>query len=200
MKEEVKKREGQGFVIIATKQPGYYRAAIKLAESVIDFMPEAKITLYTEANWVDREHKDCILGTGDYQLFDNVITWEVPSHIRAKLWALEHTPYETTCYLDCDMYCEHEDVANVFDLLGDKDLVFTKIRPYNAKLTKLSNSEEMTMHCGWFVYNDKPDTLALMRSWYGEYLHQQTPEYDIAHYPPDALQWGYVYYVETLDL
>lgn len=183
------KREGDGFVIVATKMPGYFRAAIKLAESIIDFWPEAKITFYTEEKWVDTAHPECELKPGQYQLFDNVITWEVPSHIRAKLWALEHTPYERTCYLDCDMECWHEDIQDVFDLLGDKDLVFTKIRPYNAKLTKLSNTEEMTMHCGWFVYNDKPDTLALMSAWYGEYLHQQTKEYDIAHYPIDAIKW-----------
>jgi hypothetical protein len=182
-------REGKGFLIVATKRVGYYKAAVKLAESILDFWPDARITLFTEERWIDQKSDECALGTGDYQLFENVITWEVPAHIRAKLWALQHTPYETTCYLDCDMYCEHEDIENIFDLLEDKDLVFTKIRPYNAKLTKLSNTEEMTAHCGWFIYNSKPETIKLMSSWWGEYCHQQEPDYELEHYPKDAIKW-----------
>jgi hypothetical protein len=182
-------REGKGFLIVATKRVGYYKAAVKLAESILDFWPDARITLFTEERWIDQKSDECSLGTGDYQLFENVITWEVPSHLRAKLWALQHTPYKTTCYLDCDMYCEHEDIENIFDLLEDKDLVFTKIRPYNAKLTKLSNTEEMTAHCGWFIYNDKPETIKLMSSWWGEYNRQQEPDYELEHYPRDATKW-----------
>ena len=60
------------------------------------------------------------------------------------------------------------DIEFVFDQLPDDlDLIFTKIRPYNAKVTKLSNTEEMTMHCGMFVYRNNPQTIKLMESWYG---------------------------------
>jgi len=192
MKKKETNREGEGFVIVATKNDPFFFAAMRLAESILDFWPEARITLYTEEKWINGP--ESLLEPDWYQMFENVITWEVPNHIRAKLWALEHTPYKTTCYLDCDMYCEHEDIKDIFKTLGDKDLVFTKIRPYNAKVTKLSNTEEMTAHCGWFVYNDKPQTLALMSAWYGEYLKQNENEkgvytHPIGDYPDDVRKW-----------
>ena len=62
-------------------------------------------------------------------------------------------------------------------------------RPYNAKVTKLTNTEEMTAHCGMFIYRNNPQTLALMDSWYGEFLYQQDPKNDIGNYPEDCRKW-----------
>ena len=178
-----------GFVIVASKHERFYKAALECAESVKLFYPEAHITLFTD-------HEEWVKPT-DWNIADYIITWEVPKHIRAKLWALSQTPYKgKTCYLDADMLCQHEDIEFVFDqLTDDLDLIFTKIRPYNAKVTKLSNTEEMTMHCGMFVYRNNPQTIKLMESWYGEYLKktEQTVDakyvYDIGGYPDDVRQW-----------
>ena len=172
-----------GFVIVASKHERFYKAAIECAESVKLFWPEAHITVFVD-------HEEWIKPT-DYNHADHIVHWEVPKHIRAKLWALGQTPYKgITCYLDADMYCQHEDVEFIFDQLPeDLDLLFTKIRPYNAKVTKLTNTEEMTAHCGMFLYRNNKQTLKLMNSWYGEFLYQQDPKNDIGNYPEDCRKW-----------
>ena len=177
-----------GFVIVASKHERFYKAAIECAESVKLFWPEAHITVFVD-------HEEWIKPT-DYNQADHIVHWEVPKHIRAKLWALGQTPYKgITCYLDADMTCQHEDVENIFEQLPEElDLIFTKIRPYNAKVTKLSNTEEMTAHCGMFLYRNKPKVIELMNSWYGEYLKQNEKsngEYinDIGDYPDDVRKW-----------
>ena len=177
-----------GFVIVASKHQRFYKAAVDCAESVKLFWPEAHITIFVD-------HEEWIKPT-DYNHADHIVHWEVPNHIRAKLWSLGQTPYKgITCYLDADMTCQHEDVENIFEQLPeDLDLLFTKIRPYNAKVTKLSNTEEMTMHCGMFLYRNKPKVIELMNSWYGEYLKQNKRKdnswvNDIGDYPDDVRKW-----------
>jgi hypothetical protein len=177
-----------GFVIVASKHQRFYKAAVDCAESVKLFWPEAHITIFVD-------HEEWIKPT-DYNHADHIVHWEVPNHIRAKLWSLGQTPYKgITCYLDADMTCQHEDVENIFEQLPeDLDLLFTKIRPYNAKVTKLSNTEEMTMHCGMFLYRNKPKVIELMNSWYGEYLKQNERKdnswvNDIGDYPDDVRKW-----------
>jgi hypothetical protein len=172
-----------GFIIVASKSIRFYKAAIECAESVKLFWPEAHITVYTDdESWIQ---------PSDWNHADYIVHWEVPKHIRAKLWALGQTPYKgKTCYLDADMVCQDEAVADVFDQLPDDlDLLFTKIRPYNAALTKLSNTEEMTMHCGMFIYRNNPKTIRLMDSWWGEYVKQQDETIPIGDYPKAARKW-----------
>ena len=103
------KKQTKGFVIIASVKKGFYRYGKALAESVKDFWPDANITFFTHEEWVEPE---------DYTIFDNIITEDIPRHIRAKLWALNKTPYDITCYLDADMMCQHEDIQNVFNELN----------------------------------------------------------------------------------
>ena len=81
-------------------------------------------------------------------------------------------------------------VLKIFDQIPDDiDVIFTANRPYNAALTKLSDTEEMTEHCGLFVYRNNSQTLKLMGAWWGEYCKQNEPSYDRQHYPKEALQW-----------
>lgn len=170
-----------GFLYVASLRKGYYRAAKNSAISLRDYYPDAKITLFTHEEWVQPE---------DHEIFDTIITDGVPKHKRAKLWALDKTPYDLTLYIDCDTEIEHEDIKTVFDLIPDDvDILFTANRPYNAALTKLSETEEMTEHCGLFLYRNNEKTLNLMRAWWGEYLKQNEPDYDMLHYPPSAKQW-----------
>tara|TARA_B100001939_G_scaffold334663_1_gene335893 strand:- start:21969 stop:22706 length:738 start_codon:yes stop_codon:yes gene_type:complete len=185
-----KKIPDNGFLIVASKHERFYQAAIELCDSIKLFWPEAHITLFTS-------HEEWIKPT-DWNVADSIVWWEVPNHIRAKLWALSQTPYKgITCYLDADMDCQHEDVKDIFDQLPDDlDLIFTPIREYNAKLVQLSNTERMTMHCGMFLYRNKPNVLKLMDSWYGEFLKQQLKDeegysyvHDIGEYPEEARKW-----------
>jgi hypothetical protein len=173
--------QNNGFVYVASLRRGYYRAAKNSALSLLDFWPEAKITLFTHAEWVEE---------GDYEIFENIITDGVPYHKRAKLWALDKTPYDLTVYMDCDTEVQHDDIRKIFEQIPDDiDVIFTANRPYNAALTKLSATEEMTEHCGLFVYRNNPQTLNLMAAWWGEYCNQNEPGYDRKHYPKDAMQW-----------
>ena len=173
--------ENNGFVYVASLRRGYYRAAKNSALSLLDFWPDAKITLFTHAEWVEED---------DYQIFENIITDDVPYHKRAKLWALDKTPYDLTVYMDCDTEVQHEDIQKIFEQIPDDvDILFTANRPYNAALTRLSASEEMTEHCGLFVYRNNSQTLELMRAWWGEYCKQNEPGYDRKHYSKEAMQW-----------
>ena len=170
-----------GFLYVASLRKGYYRAAKNSAISLRDFYPDANITFFTHEEWVEED---------DYKIFDTIITDGVPRHKRAKLWALDKTPYDLTVYMDCDTEVEHEDIQKIFDQIPeDKDIIFTANRPYNAALTKLSETEEMTEHCGLFLYRNNEQTLKLMSSWWGEYVKQNEPGYDRQHYPKSALQW-----------
>ena len=170
-----------GFVYVASLRRGYYRAAKNSALSLLDYYPDAKITLFTHAEWVE---------DGDYDIFETIITEDVPRHKRAKLWALNKTPYDLTVYMDCDTEVHHEDIQKIFDQIPeDKDIIFTANRPYNAALTKLSETEEMTEHCGLFLYRNNEQTLNLMWQWWVQYIEQNKPDYDMQHYPESAKQW-----------
>ena len=167
-----------GYLYVASRDERYLKAAVQSAESLLDFHPKAKITLFTEERWD---------GTYDRKLFDNIIYCD--DHVRAKLWALSRTPYDKTMYIDCDTYIQHEDIKKVFTLLGKDDIIFTRNRPYNAKITKLSDTEEMIYHCGIFAYKKKPIVMDLMMDWFQQYCDQIKPEYDPSPYPREVCKW-----------
>ena len=187
-KDETEDFPDNGFLIVASVHKRFYQAAMELADSIKLFWPDAHITIFTSnKEWIE---------PGDLSIADWIVDWGVPNHIRAKLWALGNTPYkDLTCYLDADMVCQDEDIALLFDEMPeDLDLLFTKIRPYNAKVTKLTNTEEMTAHCGMFIYRNNPITISLMESWYGEYLEQTKRDEhgwvnEIGNYPDEVRKW-----------
>ena len=125
------------------------------------FLPRTKITLFTLPEWVEEE---------DHEIFEHIRPI-FPNHVRTKL-CQAHTPYYKTMYVDCDTFIQHEDISTVFDYLGDNDIIFTRNRPYNAKITKLNDTEEMIYHCGIFVYRKTKNTQSLMLDWYERYLEQ----------------------------
>lgn len=168
-----------GYLYVATVKHNYYRAAKLSAISLKEFYPEAKTCIFTLPEWVDDE---------TFKIFDHVFT-NPPNHVRAKLWALQYTPFKTTMYLDCDTYIEHEDISKAFDYLGDNDIIFTRNRPYNAKITKLSETEEMIYHCGVFVYDRNSRTKKLMSDWYLKYCEQIKPGYDPSPYSDRVRPW-----------
>ena len=167
-----------GYLYVASRDERYLKAAVQSAESLLDFHPKAKITLFTEERWD---------GTYDKSMFDNVFYCD--DHVRAKLWALSRTPYDKTMYIDCDTYIQHEDIKKVFTFLKDNDIIFTRNRPYNAKITKLSDTEEMIYHCGIFVYRKTLHTQELFLDWFEGYKKQVSPGFDISPYPERARPW-----------
>jgi len=172
--------QNNGYVYVASVNKAYYNAAKISAQSLLDFYPEAKISLFTHAEWVE---------DSDYDIFDQIITDKIPNHIRAKLWALSQTPYDITLYIDCDTMIQHEDISNVFDLIGNNDILFTRNRPYNAQITKLSDTEEMIYHCGLFLYRNNEKTKTLMDNWYKGYLEQTAPDWNSDPYPYQVRKW-----------
>jgi len=168
-----------GYIYVATVKHEYYVAAKRSAKSLLDFYPEAKITLFTIPEWVEEE---------DHEIFDQIRT-DGPNHVRTKLWALAQTPYFKTMYIDCDTFVQHEDISKAFDYLGDNDIIFTRNRPYNSKITKLSDTEEMIYHCGIFVYRKTLHTQELFLDWFEGYKKQVSPGFDISPYPERARPW-----------
>lgn len=150
----------RGFVIVATVDRKYLQSAILCADSIKYYWPEASITLFTNKEWVLDDWSN---------LFDNVLT--CPDEYRAKLWALSRTPYDVTCYVDADMECMHEDVRTVFDQIGDKDMMMTKVRDYAASVVDVPGGK-LDLHCGFFVYKNNERTRNLMDSWYEAYKDQ----------------------------
>jgi hypothetical protein len=108
----------KGYVLVASNKINFYRYAINLAESILDYHEDAKITLFTEEWMFEEGHRD---------LFDNV-EW-CSDHYRAKLEGMARSPYDLTMYLDVDMEVEHEDIGIVFDELekSGKDLLFSEL-------------------------------------------------------------------------
>ena len=161
--KQLKQKRNNGYLIAATQSKYYYQSAIYLAESILDYYPEAKIALYTEEALFEEVHRD---------LFDH-IDLETPSHARGKLWALPRTPYDKTVYIDADCEVKHEDIANIFDEMEDTGITLTKIRSYSGAQVKFNNGkDELEYHCGVFGYDRS--TLEFMQDWWEEYCIQAT--------------------------
>lgn len=170
-----------GFIIVASNNYKYLLSAKFCAESLKEYYPEAKVSLYTIPEW---DSEDL------YDVFDNVDA-TAPRHIRAKLWALSKTPYDTTVYLDADCEIVSSDIKYIFDEMeDDADIMITKIRPYNGKISKFPGGE-LTDHCGMFMYNNKPHTIEFMRQWWDLYQKQKTKEWqwDTKLYPEELRPW-----------
>lgn len=153
-----------GFVYVASKLKKFISAARYSANSLKDHWPSANITLFTHEEW---------LKESDYSLFNNIITKEIPNHKRAKLWALDKTPYNLTCYIDCDTWIEHSDIKFIFDQHNNNsDITITKTRKYAAAIDPSFKGGELTDHCGLFIYNNKKHTLNFMKQWWLLYCKQ----------------------------
>jgi hypothetical protein len=170
----------KGIIFVASMSAAFYKAAVRCAISIKDYYPDARITLFTHQDFVNEK---------DVYLFEKIVVG-IPVHSRAKLWALDKTPYDLTLYLDCDTEIWHEDISQIFDLLGDNDIAITNIREYAGKGTKVSNTENMTYHCGMFLYRKTEKVLEFMRKWWSEYLIQTAPgHWPYPEYNPKMKPW-----------
>tara|TARA_Y100000389_G_C17436978_1_gene506134 strand:+ start:880 stop:1599 length:720 start_codon:yes stop_codon:yes gene_type:complete len=175
--------KNNGFIYVASKHKKFIKAARYSATSLKDFWPDCNITLFTHEKWVRNEDK---------ALFNNIITQDVPDHVRAKLWALNKTPYDLTCYIDCDTWIESEEIQSIFEQYDFKsDITITKSRRYAASIDPTFKGGELTDHCGLFLYNNKPHTLEFMKQWWLLYCKQNSGEWkwDIDIYPEYLRPW-----------
>lgn len=157
----------KGYLIVASKNVNFYQSAIMLIESIKDYHPEARVCLVTEERFCDGRESvaDHLLHCGDDS--------------REKLWALYNTPFDITFYLDADMECVHEDIAKVFDELGDRDLVFTDL-PENLKFLwngwHFGKDKEHNLKiCGAVCLYDirKPMVRKFLEDWHSFFLQQR---------------------------
>lgn len=153
-----------GFLIVASMKEEYVFSANFCAASIKDHYPSCHITLF-----VPEKLKSLV----DCNYFDLIITDNVPNHTRTKLYALSKTPYTNlTVYVDADMECRHEDIQNIWnEIPNETDVLITKIRPYNGKISKWANGE-LIHHCGFFMYRNKKHVLEFMEKWWENYLKQ----------------------------
>jgi len=173
MKNQVSSKT-KGYLIVASRNRNFYVQAINLAESILDFYPEAKITLVTEEQFVD-DRAD---------MLDKVVFCD--DNYRAKLYGMTQTPYDLTFYIDADTDCEHEDIANVFDLIGDNDLMFTPLNKENEYVFKSRylNPEDPNEYysmklCGGVCLYDTTNPLVkeFIQDWWDYYNLQNSGEW-----------------------
>ncbi len=153
----------KGYLVVASTRYQFYKFAINLVESIKDYNPEAKVCLVTEERFLDGREKiaDDLLLCG--------------SGVREKLWGMANTPYDLTFYIDADAEVMHEDIAKVWDEIGDNDMVFTGLpedRWYIFKDTEFPGGT-FTL-CGAVCLYDSSNPLVIefMNDWY-EYYNKQ---------------------------
>ena len=157
----------KGFIIVASNNVNFYVYAVNLIESIKDWYPEAQITLVTEERFIDDRADEA----------DNIIFCD--NHYRAKLWGMSQSPYDITMYVDADMDCEHEDIAKVWDELGDRDLVFHELTPEREKFYAIrefrfkGRMEKYTLCGGVCLYrSSNPLVMEFMAEWFELYNKQ----------------------------
>jgi len=175
--------ENKGYLLVSTMSRAFYEAMVMAVESLKDEVPDAKVAVFTHEEWIRDQ---------DRPLFDHIVT-PVPVHVRTKLWALEQSPFDKTIYLDCDIFVLNNEIEEVWDHLGDHDVVMSENRPYNAKVVYFTHddqvgpgikgaelehyrSEHMDLyrqgkahkfqwHCGMFAWNKNERTQKLWQEW-----------------------------------
>lgn len=183
-----------GYVYVASLSEPYYKAAIMSADSLKDYYPDAKITLFTHPEFFQER---------DRKLFENVYL-DIPYHTRAKMHGISRTPYKNTLYLDADTEIRSDRIKDVFQILGNNDIMFTKILPHVSKDTSIDKDNKLEYHGGIVLYNNKKHTIQLMKDWYDLYDYQRaTPwneskfkEYNIGMRPWDQFTMWYLLHKE----
>ena len=196
----------KGYLLVATLSKPFYDAGIMAIQSLKDEVPDAKVAFFTHADWIQDEHR---------HLIDHLIT-PVPVHCRTKLWALPKTPFDVTCYLDVDSFVISPEIEEVWDLLGDHDVVMSENRPYNAKVVyfthddqvgpgipgeELNHYDEKHMqlfrdgkahkfrwHCGMFVWKKNERTQRLWHEWM-KWYRRHTVDKNTSPFPSGLSYW-----------
>lgn len=206
----------EGFLLVASMHPHYKNSAIQCIESLEDFYDDPKVMVACHPEWVE-----------DFERLDSVIkivSEDFPISVRSKLWALQHTPFEKTCYLDADMEVVDEEIERVFDLLDDDhDCAFTVIDPKTGSSTAIYREDgeneirdnfvekHLRYHGGFFLWwnNDKhPNAQKAMNLWWPEYLNinanpnfwQEHPEIYFKNRAWDQFTWWWIHQKLVPDL
>ena len=181
-------KKSEGYLLVASTKEIYYSWACNLIEGIRDFHPEANICLVTEERFLDHKADEA----------DKVIFCD--DHVRAKLWGMANTPWDTTFYLDVDMEVMHEDISKVFDELGEADMVFAKLQREHwhifAEVEFPGGTFEL---CGGVcLYRKSELVMQFMQEWYDKYVQQhngdwwpinENGQFDYELYPKSLARW-----------
>jgi len=152
----------KGYLLVASRDPIYYSWACNLMGGIKDYYPDAKVCLVTEQRFVDARADEA----------DHLVICD--DHYRAKLWGLTQTPFDITFYLDADMEIIGEGIEEIFDELGDNDMMFTglpKDRWYVFMETEFPGGTFEL--CGAVcLYRKTEKTMQFMQDWYDYYVKQ----------------------------
>ena len=196
----------RGYLVVATLSKPFYDAAIMAIESLKDEVPNAKVAFYTHEEWIEDRHR---------HLFDHLTT-PVPVHCRTKLWALPLSPFDQTIYLDADIMVLSDEIEEVWDHLGNHDVVMSENRPYNAKVVYFTHDDQVgpgipgrelehynedhiklyregkahkfRWHCGMFAWNKNERTQKLWEDWMYWYK-RHTVEKNTKPFPKKLAFW-----------
>ena len=189
-------QETKGFLCVATKNQNFYTYAINLIESIKDFYPDAKCCLVCDEQFVDDR----------VDIVDDLIFTEghAMGHYRATLWGMAKTTYDITMYVDADMECEHEDIAKVWDELGDNDMVFhelTKERSkyYSVLKFNVDGKEERYTYCGGVCLyrSSDPKVIEFMDEWFELFHLQKDKHWMPKGFDPDVWQKDLKHFDQT---
>lgn len=190
MQQKATQQSNDGFLVVASKSSTFYFSAINLIESIKDYYPEAKTCLV-----VDKSISDDRVSVSDY-----VVYTEKENDYRAKLWGMSKSPFDRTLYIDADMECVHEDIATVFDQLGDHDLMFTELNEHRDVVFKPSifPAGRFELNGGVCLYNSsKQRVIDFMYRWWELYTLQKADMW----WPTDPAtgEWDLVSYGDRQD-
>lgn len=177
--------KSKGFVIVASNKVNFYKYAINLAESILDFYEDARITLFCEPWMVNEKDRD---------LFESIE--DCSGHYRAKLEGMARSPYDLTMYLDADMEVEHEDIQKCWDEIKDHDVVFSELtdeRDYIYAERDFSTPEgnaKFTLCGGVCLYDmSKPIVREFMSEWWELTRKQMDGEWWPRGYSESLQSW-----------
>lgn len=160
-----------GFIIVASLKKVYLLSAMMCYDSLKDHWPEANVTLFVDDTIYD---PDLLAGY-------NVVHEDVPADKRAKLWALNKSPYDITAYLDADTLVVSNEIQSMFDQLGDHDMLFTRIREYNSNKLGYMPNVGYEHHGGVFLFNTKAHNF--VDQWWKDWSAITSKEDFLAAYP-----------------
>lgn len=183
----------KGFVIVATKRTQFLMGAQNLAESILDHYEDARITLFTEQQFLDDPDTQKYLTS-----YENVLPTPGNSN-REKMWGMANSPYDLTFYIDADCEIVSEDIKDVFKHLGNGkyDMAYVNLTKEGARHFAewdwgpniyddgCNGIPDHLTHCGGVALYDMRNPLIkeFMLDWYELYLKQRVgdwnpPEFD----------------------
>ena len=190
--QQNQKNPSKGFVTVATQTIHFIIGAQNLAESILDYDEEARVTLFTEQHFIDDPEMQKYFTPFEYVL-------PTPGdHKREKMYGMANSPYDLTFYMDADIQIEHEDITKVFDHLDDgSDMVYVNLTREGARHfaewnwgpnlydNGFKGVPDHLAHCGGVALYDMRNPLVkeFMSDWYTLYLKQESrkwnpPEFD----------------------